>query len=54
MFGESTKANVVPERLSGERKKVEKVDLKASTRIGQSVGPGAKRESGEKAGKAWR
>lgn len=51
VFGESSKANVVPERSSGEGKKV---DLKASTRLGASVGPGAKRPSMEKAGKAWR
>jgi hypothetical protein len=51
VFGESSKANVIPEKGSGERKKV---DLKASTRIGSSVGPGARRESEIKAGKAWR
>lgn len=51
MFGESTKANIIPEKGSGERKKV---DLKASTRIASSVGPGARRESEVKAGKAWR
>jgi hypothetical protein len=54
---ESSKANVVPDRpVSGERKKVEKVDrkvdLKASTRLGQSVGSGAR--DGLKASKAWR
>jgi len=51
VFGESSKANVIPEKGSGERKKV---DLKASTRIGSSVGPGSRRESEIKAGKAWR
>ena len=51
VFGESSKVNVIPEKGSGERKKV---DLKASTRTGSSVGPGARRESEIKAGKAWR
>ena len=53
VFGaESSKANIVPAEKTKVEKADRKVDLKASTRIGQSIGPGAKRESGVKAG--WR
>jgi hypothetical protein len=45
------RANVIPDK---GKEKEKQVDLKASARLGQSVGPGAKREVGVKAGKAWR
>jgi hypothetical protein len=50
------RANVVPEsKVGGEKGKgKEKVDLKASTRPGGSLGASARKEVGLKSSKAWR